>query len=89
MTEPLDTSMEGLPEGRLVGRVAFADVIRRAFAKAAEEGDKAAEDGEEKAEGEGEVGRRSARGHRTCCPSVWIKGFAPPSSAAQRTTRRR
>lgn len=38
MTEPLDTSMEGLPEGRLVGRVAFADVIRRAFAKAAEEG---------------------------------------------------
>ena len=36
MTEPLDTSMEGLPEGRLVGRVAFADVIRRAFAKAAE-----------------------------------------------------
>jgi len=38
MTEPLDAAMAALPEGRLSGRTAFVDLIRRALATAAQEG---------------------------------------------------
>ncbi|MGQ3000721.1 MAG: hypothetical protein ACT6UH_09835 [Hydrogenophaga sp.] len=38
MTDPLDASIAALPEGRLSGRVAFIDLIRQAFATAAQEG---------------------------------------------------
>lgn len=38
MTEPQDAPMTALPEGRLSGRIAFADLIRQALAAAAQEG---------------------------------------------------
>ena len=38
MTEPQDAPITVLPEGRLSGRVAFADLIRQALAAAAQEG---------------------------------------------------